>query len=289
MPFHPDLSYAVTRVESPVLNNAGDSIENPVMRNVCLELKVNKWHEDVRLRKAWVTVPSVARGGPFFEFTSLAIPPFTTTEGEWSGLSNAQKADLLSLSEPGRDWVEVEITHDWAGDPHPMTHAEAVGIYNYSASNADDYILFRFKIGSDIIDFEEGHDDFAHPNITLHNDPPIENIFHITTTNGRHSPIRDTHIKSEIDTDNPTGLVLDQSPRDRPGGQQIRFSLWVSQEIQNQVELDGYSSSDPAKPLIWPLYHYCPDTDVPDGRTVSKLNFTEPTSEMNLDDGSPED
>ena len=265
MPLHPNLGYSVTKVEAPTLNNAGSSIENPIIRGACLELKLHKWHPDVRLRKAWVTVPSVKRG-VFYDLTSLAIPSFTiTTEGAWTGLSDTQKAEHLSLSRPDRDYVAADVTS--------IDYATAVHIYDYSAVDEKKYILFRFKVGSGVVDEETGFADYSHPNITQHGDPPVRNIFHLTTTNGKHTPMRDRHIKSEKGTDNATGLVLDQSSIDRPGGQQIKFSLWISQEIQSSIELDGYSPAVPSKPLIYPIY----TTGEAGEQTVArKLDFTEP-------------
>ena len=252
MPFQPNLSYSVTRLAAPTLNNAGDSVENPIVRGATLELKIHKWHKDVRLLKAWTTVPE-AKPGVFYDFTSHAVPAFPSIDDStWNLMSGTDRAAIMDKALPG--YMNYNPTGIIASSG--ISLAEAQTAYNYSSTDADKYILFRITLGSDVEDEETFTDVILgkFPNITKHRDPPIRNIFHITTTNGSHTPIRYVHDKAVKGTDNPTGLVFDQSSRDRPGGQQIKFSLWVSQEIAGEVMLDGYAAADPRYPLIYPVY-----------------------------------
>ena len=94
----------------------------------------------------------------------------------------------------------------------------------------------------------------AIPRIAVDRDPPVRNIFHITTTNGDYTPMVDRHSIVDADVGSGTGLVLEQDNKHRPGGQQIKFSLWVSKPLIGDVHLDGYSAGDYRQPLIYPIF-----------------------------------
>jgi len=191
MPNSPNLSYRVTKVQRAVLNNAGDSVENPIVQGAYFTLKIHKWHKDVKLKKAWVTV----NGKIYRVFT------------------------------------------------------------NNVTSETDEYISWSFV---------------AQPPYVAVSDPPQRNIFHITTTNGQHSPVRYRHTgKTE---ENTTGLTYDKSVVDRPGGSQVKFSIWIASTPSTQVLLDGFNGSQ-NNPLVYPMYPTGSEGDVTS--LVNKTEYSE--------------
>ena len=203
-----DLSFTVTKRDYPTLNHAGDTIENPLIHGVNLQLKLHKWHKDVRLRKAWVTV-----GGSIYS---------VITSGA----------------------VESTNYFSWTFQAGHIT------------TGAGTLLDKRLLSGT----------------------PPVKNTVHITTTNGTHTPVRYRH-SAETDADNDN-LIFYRPTLDRPGGQQIKFDIWVTAKPDSQVLLDGYNAGSECEPLIYPLKGVlaAPTTDVPFriAGFKSKRDFTEP-------------
>ena len=274
MPYQPNLSYSVTRIEAPTLNNAGDSRENPIIRGAVLEIRVHKWHKDVRLKKAWTTVPDL-QPGVFFDFTDHVMTPFSDaiTQYSWNNSTPEQRAAVLNSGLPSYMTYNPEgIVGEMSLGYPVVTIDEARQSHGYSVEDAEKYIAFRIMLGSDVFFGNEVLEDVIlgeFPNITAHGDPPIRTIFHITTTNGSHTPITYRHRESlEGTTDYPTGLVYERSSQDRPGGQQLKFSLWVSREILGEILLDGYAAADPRYPLIYPVFVTGEDPEEPEAGDI---------------------